>query len=33
MCNIKPIRTEAEYEAALARVYSLMDSEPGTPEG
>ena len=33
MCNIKPIRTEEEYEAALARVYSLMDSEPGTPEG
>lgn len=33
MCNIKPIRTEEEYEVALARVYSLMDSEPGTPEG
>ena len=33
MCNIKPIRTEEEYETALARVYSLMDSKPGTPEG
>ena len=33
MCNIKPIRTEEEYEVALARVYSLMDSGSGTPEG
>ena len=33
MCNVKPIRTEEEYETALARVYSLMDSKPGTPEG
>ena len=33
MCNVKPIRTEAEYEAALARIYALMDTEPGTPEG
>ena len=32
MCNIKPIRTEEEYEAALARVYSLMDSKPSTSE-
>ena len=32
MCNIKPIRTEEEYEAALARVEVLMDAEPGTPE-
>ena len=32
MCNIKPIRTEEEYEAALARVAVLMDAEPGTPE-
>ena len=33
MCNIKAIRTEAQYEAALARIYALMDTEPGTPEG
>ncbi len=33
MCNIKPIRTEGEYQAALARVYTLMHSEPGTLEG
>ena len=33
MCNIKPIRTEEEFNAALDRVYSLMDSEPGSPEG
>lgn len=33
MSNIKPIRTEADYEAALARVDMLMDAEPGTPAG
>lgn len=33
MSNIKPIRTEADYKAALARVDMLMDAEPGTPEG
>lgn len=32
MCNVKPIRTEDEYQAALARVEVLMDAEPGTPE-
>jgi HTH-type transcriptional regulator/antitoxin HigA len=30
---IHPIRTEAEYEAALARVDTLVDAEPGTPDG
>jgi len=30
---IKPIRIEADYEAALARIDALMDAEPGTPEG
>ena len=33
MGMIKPIRTEADYEAALARIDALMDAEPGTPEG
>jgi len=31
--NIKPIKTEADYRAALKTVESLMVSEPGTPEG
>ena len=30
---IKAIRTEADYEASLARIDALMDAEPGTPEG
>ena len=25
---IRPIRTESDYEAALARVAELMDSDP-----
>jgi HTH-type transcriptional regulator / antitoxin HigA len=29
---IKPIRTEADYEAMLLRIESLMDAEAGTPE-
>jgi HTH-type transcriptional regulator/antitoxin HigA len=31
--NIFPIRTEADYEAALARIELLMDTEFNTPEG
>jgi len=31
--EIKPIRTEADYEAALAEVERLWGSEPGTPDG
>ena len=31
--DIKPIRTEADYEAALAEVEKLWGSEPGTPDG
>ena len=33
MANVKPIRTEKEYEAALARIDELMDAAPGSPEG
>ena len=33
MSMIKPIRIEADYEAALARIDALMEAEPGTPEG
>ena len=29
----KPITTEAENEAALARLDEIFDAEPGTPEG
>lgn len=31
--NIKPIKSEADYEAALARIMILMDAEKDTPEG
>ena len=33
MADIEPIRTEADYETALARIDELMDAEPGSPEG
>jgi HTH-type transcriptional regulator / antitoxin HigA len=31
--DIRPIRTEGDYQAALARIDALMDSEPGSDEG
>ncbi len=31
--KIKPLRTEAEYEEALAEVEKLWGTKPGTPEG
>jgi HTH-type transcriptional regulator/antitoxin HigA len=31
--DIKPIRTEEDYRAALRAVESLMTAEYGTPEG
>lgn len=31
--QIKPIKTEADNEAALARIEQLFDAEPDTPEG
>ena len=33
MSNIRAIRSEADYEAAIARIDDLMDAEGGTPEG
>jgi HTH-type transcriptional regulator/antitoxin HigA len=30
---IKPIKTERDYDRALAQVERLMDAEPDTPEG
>lgn len=31
--NVRPIRTEADYEAALARIDALFGANPDTPEG
>ena len=31
--DIRPIKTEKDYERALAEVERLMDAEPDTPEG
>ncbi len=31
--NIKPIKTEQDYEAALERIMVLMDAKADTPEG
>ena len=31
--NIRPIKCEADYDAALARVDTLMDAELETPQG
>ena len=31
--NIKPIKSDADYEAALTRIMILMDAEKDTPEG
>ncbi len=33
MADIKPIRSERDHEAALARISELMDAEPDSPEG
>ncbi|MCY4614742.1 MAG: hypothetical protein OXB94_14130 [Nitrospira sp.] len=32
MQRIKPVRTEADYQAALARIDELMDAKPGSRE-
>ena len=31
--DIKPLKTEADYEVALTRIGELMDAEPDTKEG
>ena len=31
--NIKPIKTNADYEAALKEIERLFEAEPGTPQG
>lgn len=31
--EIRPIKTEADYTAALAEIEHLFDASPGTPEG
>lgn len=31
--DIKPIKTEKNYDAALKEIENLFDAEPGTPEG
>lgn len=33
MSDLKPIRTEADYEAALAEVERLWGAPAGTPQG
>ena len=33
MAGLESIQTEAEHDAALARIYELMGAEPSTPEG
>ncbi len=33
MANVKPIRTEVDYDAAVARIGELMDAGLDTPEG
>ncbi len=31
--NIRPIKTEKDYEEALAEIEKIFDASPGTPEG
>ncbi len=33
MVEVRPIRTERDYEAALAEIEGLMSAKPGTSEG
>lgn len=31
--EIKPIKTESDYQAAMGRLETIFDAQPGTPEG
>ncbi len=31
--NIRPIKTEKDYEDTLAEIEKVFDASPGTPEG
>ena len=31
--EVKPIRTEADYEATLKEIEKLVEAQPGTPKG
>jgi HTH-type transcriptional regulator / antitoxin HigA len=31
--DIKPVRSEEDYQSALKEIEQLMESQPGTPEG
>lgn len=33
MVKVRPIRSETDYEAALAEIEALMQAQPGTSEG
>jgi HTH-type transcriptional regulator / antitoxin HigA len=33
MMDVRPIRTKADHQAALAEIATLMNAEKGTPEG
>ena len=33
MINLKPIRTDADYETALARIDEIFEAEHGSLEG
>jgi len=33
LMKVAPIRTEADYDAALAEIERLMDADAGTPDG
>lgn len=33
MIEVRPVRTERDYEAALAEIGLLMTARPGTPDG
>lgn len=31
--NVKPIRTESDYQEALVQIDAIFDAQPGTPDG